>query len=77
MFWKDYPEEEDTWEPCLAVIYFWKIVSTFHKNHLEKPTLTSPLLDTVPSIVQLIIKLPAKQKRGQQTKKRAIKRIKK
>ena len=44
--WKSYLEEENTWEPSLAVIYLWKMVSTFHKNHPKKPTATSAPLDS-------------------------------
>ena len=32
------------------------MVSTFHKDHLEKPTATSPLLDTAPPMAKLIVK---------------------
>ena len=48
--WKDYPEEKNTWEPCSAVMHLWKMVSTFHKDHLEKPTVTSAPLDSIPPI---------------------------
>ena len=66
--WKDYPKEESTWEPFSAVMHLWKMISTFHKNHLEKPMATSPLLDSTPPMTKLSVKPPvkpsAKQKRG-------------
>ena len=33
---KSYPEEENTWEPSLTVMHLQKMVSTFHKDHMEK-----------------------------------------
>ena len=46
--WKDYPKEENTWEPFSAVMHLWKMVSTFYKDHLEKLTATSTLLGSAP-----------------------------
>ena len=43
--WKDYPEDESTWEPASAMQHLWKLVSTFHKNHPNKPIATSPPID--------------------------------
>ena len=63
--WKSYPEEENTWESSLAVIHLRKMVSTFHKNHLEKPTTTSALLDSAPPMAKPTTQLPTKQKREQ------------
>ena len=58
--WKGYPEEKNTWEPSLTVMHLQKMISTFHKDHLGKPTVTSPPLDTIPSMTRLIVSLPAK-----------------
>ena len=72
--WKGYPEEENTWEPSLAVMHLRKMVSTFHKDHPEKPTATSASLNSVPPMAKPTIQLPAKRKQGQPTgraKKRA------
>ena len=52
-----------------------KIVSTFHKDHPEKPIATSAPLDSAPPMAKPTIKLPAKRKQGQPTG-RAKKRIK-
>ena len=69
--WKDYPEEESTWEPFSAVMYLRKIISTFHKDHLEKSTATSFPLDFTPPMakpsVKLQVKLSAKQKQSRPT----------
>ena len=43
--WKDYLEDESTWEPASAVQHLRKLVSTFHKDYPDKPTATSPLID--------------------------------
>ena len=32
VIWKGYPEEENTWESSLVVMYLRKMISTFHKN---------------------------------------------
>ena len=63
--WKGYSKEENTWEPFSAVMYLWKIVSTFHKNPPEKPTVTSALLDSTPPMTKPTIQLHTKRKRGQ------------
>ena len=46
--WKSYPEEKNTWEPLSAVQYLKKLISCFHKEHLEKPTATFSLIDSAP-----------------------------
>ena len=58
--WKDYPEKKNTWEPFLAIMHLWKIVSIFHRDHLEKLTATSASLDSVPPMAKPTIQLPAK-----------------
>ena len=64
--WKDYPEEENTWEPASAAQYLKKLISSFHKNHPNK-------------LMASIKPTALKQKRGQpanssnkQTKKSCI-----
>ena len=44
--WKGYPEEENTWEPASAVQHLRKLINLFHKDHPDKPTATSPTIDT-------------------------------
>lgn len=46
--WKSYLKEKNTGEPFLAVIYLQKMVITFYKDHLEKSTVISALLDPTP-----------------------------
>ena len=64
--WKEYPEEENTWEPASAVQYLRKIISSFHKDHPDKPTATSPAIDTAPPMARLTVTPtePFKRKRG-------------
>ena len=72
--WKGYPEEKNTWEPSSAIMHLRKMVSTFHKDHPEKPTATSAPLDSTPPMAKPTTQLPAKQKRGRpsgRAKKRA------
>ena len=56
--WKGYLKEKNTWKPSLVVMYFYKMVNTFHKNHPKKSTVTLALLDSAPSMVKLTIQLP-------------------
>ena len=54
--WKDYPKEKNTWEPVLIVQHLKKLISLFHKNHPQKLTATSPLINSVLPIARPIIK---------------------
>ena len=58
--WKGYPEEENTWEPVLAVQHLRKLISSFHKDHPEKPTATSPPVDSAPPMARPTVKPTAK-----------------
>ena len=76
--WKGYPEEENTWEPASAVQHLRKLISSFHKDHPDKPTATSPAIDTAPPMARPTVKPtgPPKRKRGRpanSTNKRAKK----
>ena len=76
--WKEYPEEENTWKPASAVQHLRKLISSFHKNHPDKPTATSPAIDNAPPMARPTVKPaePPKQKRGRpanNTNKRAKK----
>ncbi len=65
--WKGYLEEKNTWEPALAVLHLRKLISTFHRDHPEKPTATSPPIDSAPLIARLTVRPEAsitKRKRG-------------
>ena len=64
--WKWYPEEENTWKPTSAVQHLGKLINSFHKDYPDKPTATSPAIDTAPPIARPIV-TPSeslKQKRG-------------
>ena len=84
--WKDYPEEENTWEPYSAVQHLRKLISSFHKDHPDKPTATSEAIDTAPPMARPTIKPAAKptvkptapkRKRGRPPGKSTNKRAKK
>ena len=64
--WKRYPEEENTWEPASAVQHLRKLISSFHKDHPDKPTATSPAIDNAPPMARPTVKPtgPPKRKRG-------------
>ncbi len=64
ILWKGYPKEENTWEPLLAVIHLWKLISTFHKTHPEKTTATSPPLDSTSPMARPMIPKEPKRKHG-------------
>ncbi len=66
--WKDYPEEENTWELLLAVIHHQKLISTFHEEHLEKPIVISLPLDSALPMTRPTIPYTPKRKRGRQNK---------
>ena len=65
--WKGYPEEENTWELASVVQQHRKLISSFHKDHLDKLTTTSPTINIAPPMAKPTVKPtgPPKQKRGQ------------
>ena len=67
--WKGYPEEENTWEPASAVQHLRKLISSFDKDHSDKPTATFLIINTVPPMVRLTVKVtkPFKRKRERPT----------
>ena len=52
--WKGYPKDKSIYEPASVVQYLRKLVSTFHKDHPDKPTVTSPPIDLAPPIAKRI-----------------------
>ena len=81
--WKGYSKEENTWEPASAVQHLRKLLSKFHQENPDKPTATSPLVDTAPPMARPTMKPTckpstngAKQKRGRPAKNGANKRAK-
>ena len=57
---KGYPEEESTCELSSAVIHLRKMISTFYKDYLKKPTAIFLLLDSSPPMAKPSIKPPVK-----------------
>ncbi len=58
--WKSYPEEVNTWKPALAVLHLCKLITTFHRDSPEKPTATSPSMDSAPPMARPTVKPRAK-----------------
>ncbi len=70
--WKSYTKEENTWKLISAVLHLCKLITTFHYDHPEKPTVTSPPIDSTLPMARPIVKPRAeasnKQKRGRPAK---------
>ena len=74
VLWKGYLEEENICKRASAVQHLRKFISSFHKNHLDKPIVTFFIIDIAPPMDRPTVKLLAKQKQGRPTgctKKRA------
>ena len=56
IFWKDYIEEKSIWEPFFAVMHLQKIISTFYKDHQDKPTVTFLSLNSASSMTKPSVK---------------------
>ena len=65
--WKSYLEEKNTWEPSSAIQHLRRLVSTYHREYLKKPTATSPPVDSAPLMARPTVKPTNKRKRGQPT----------
>ena len=65
--WKDYPKDESTWQPVLAMQHLRKLISIFHKDHSKKLTATSPLINLASPIAKCTAppNVKGKGKRGQ------------
>ncbi len=67
--WKGYLEENNTWEPALVVLHLCKLFSTFHRDHPEKQTATSPPIDSAPPMARPKVKLRAEILSKQKSKR--------
>ena len=52
VLWKGYPEEENTWKPASAIQHLRRLVTAYHKDNPEKPTVTSAPVDTAPPMAR-------------------------
>ena len=52
VLWKGYPEEENTWELAFAIQHLRRLVTAYHKDNLEKPTVTFLPVDTAPPMAR-------------------------
>ena len=66
--WKGYLKKKNTWEPLSAIQYLKKLISSFHKDHPEKPIATFSPINSTPPMARPTVKLTAKattkQKQG-------------
>ncbi len=62
VLWKDYPKEENTWEPASAVLYLHKLISTFYHDHPDKPIAISPLINSALLMARPIVRLAVRPK---------------
>ena len=58
--WKGYPKEKNTWEPLSAIQHLKKLISSFYKDHPEKPTATSLPINSAPPMARPTVKPTAK-----------------
>lgn len=73
--WKGYLEEENIWEPVLAIQHLWKLVTTFYKKHLKKPMATSLLINSALLMAKPIVRLrifTTQQKQGRLIKESRV-----
>lgn len=61
---KNYFEEKNTWEPISVLKDLQKLISSFHKDHLNKPTVRSLPIDITTLMSRLTKLLAMKQKCG-------------
>ena len=54
--WKRYSKEKNTWKQLFAIQYLKKLINSFYKKHLEKPTATSPSINSAPPMARPIVK---------------------
>ena len=61
--WKGYSKEDNIWEPSSAIQHLKKLINFFYKDHLEKPTANSSLIDYAPPMARPRVKpTPLKQR---------------
>ena len=63
--WKRYLEEENTWKPASVIQHLRKLINPFYKDHLDKLTATSPVIDIATPMARPTVKptKPTKKKR--------------
>lgn len=56
ILWEGYPEKEYNLKTSLEVLHFYKFISIYYHNYLEKLSTTSPLINSTLIIAKLTIK---------------------
>ena len=64
VIWKNYSEEKNIWKLLSIVQYLKKLISSFYKDYLERPTATSPPINSTPLIARPTVKPTTKRKQG-------------
>ena len=66
VFWKNYYNDKSTWELASAILHLRKLISTFHKNHPNKPTAISLSINLTSLIAKhtTLLNVNSKRKRG-------------
>ena len=57
VLWKEYPEEENTWEPTSAIQQLKKLISSFYKDYPDKATAIFPTINTAIPMARLTVQL--------------------
>ena len=70
--WNGYPQEENTREPALTMLYFCKFINIFYYDYLKRPIITSLLIDSAPWMARPTIK-PKAEALSKQSYNRPIK----
>ncbi len=71
VLWNGYAEEENIWESSSAVIHLQELINTFYKEHPEKPTAISLLLNSAPPMARPTVPKPKGETKAWSSKQRS------